>query len=202
MTAEAKEKWNKIQADFELHPADGPEDRPLPDRCLMFTQVGPPMLPGNYNDNYEIVQTPGTLAIRVENGNTTRLIPLDGRPRLSAQVRQWTGDSRGHWEGDTLVVETTNFRVSPRSRFGVIYDGMTDENLRVVERFSRPSADTLMYQATVDDPTVYTKPWTVEIPMAKVEGPIYEYACHEGNYGMSGILGGYRAEEKKAGNRK
>jgi hypothetical protein len=198
LTPEAQKKWDRIQAEFALHPGDGPEDRPLPDRCLMFAQVGPPMMPGNYNDNYHIVQTRDFISIRTEMGDITRVIPLDGRPHLPSSVRQWTGDSRGHWEGTTLVVESTNFRAGKRSRFGVAYDGMTDENLRVVERFTRKSADLIVYQATLDDPTVYTKPWTLEVAMNKVDGPIYEYACHEGNYGMSGILSGFRADEKKA----
>jgi hypothetical protein len=198
MTPEAQQKWATIQADFAAHPGDGPEDRPLPDRCLMFSQVGPPMMAGNYNDNYQIVQTRDFVSIRAEMGDIVRVIPLDGRAHLPSSVRQWTGDARGHWEGNTLVVESTNFRVNKRSRFGVVYDGMTDENLRVVERFTRKAADLMVYQATVEDPTVYTKPWTVEIAMNKAEGPIYEYACHEGNYGMSGILSGFRADEKKA----
>jgi hypothetical protein len=198
LTPAAKAKWDKIQADFAAHPGDGPEDRPLPDRCLLFSQVGPPMLPGNYNDNYQIVQTPGSLAIRTEMGDITRVIPLDGRPHLPGSVRQWTGDPRGHWEGDTLVVESTNFRVGPRSRFGVQLDAMTDENLRIVERFTRTAPDTIVYRATVEDATVFSKPWTIEVAMNKTDGPIYEYACHEGNYGMKGILAGFREDEKKA----
>jgi len=198
LTPEARKKWAMFEADFARHPGDGPETRPLPDRCLVFSQSGPPMLPGNYNDNYQIVQTRESVAILAEMGNIPRVIPIDGRPHLPGKVRQWTGDSRGHWEGDTLVVETTNFRTTPRSRFGVVYNGMTDENLRVTERFTRTAMDTLLYRATVDDPTVYTKPWTAEVNMTKVAGPIFEYACHEGNYGMSGILSGFRADEKKA----
>ena len=198
LTPQAQNQWAKIQADFALHPGDGPEDRPLPDRCLMFSQVGPPMMAGNYDDNYQIVQTRDFVSIRAEMGGIVRVIPLDGRAHLPSSVRQWTGDPRGRWEGNTLVVETTNFRVNKRSRFGVVYDGMTDENLRVVERFTRKTADLILYQATVEDPTVYTKPWTVEIAMNKTSGPIYEYACHEGNYGMFEVLSGFRAEEKKA----
>jgi hypothetical protein len=197
MTPAAKTKFEKIQAEFAMHPADNPEDRPLPDRCLMFSQVGPPMLPGNYNDNYEIVQTPENVSILAEMGNITRVIPIGARPHLPSNMRQWTGDSRGHWEGNTLVVETTGFRFTNRSRFGVVFGGPTDENLRVIERFTRADADTILYRATVEDETVYTKPWTIEVPMKKTEGPIFEYACHEGNYGMSGILAGARAEEKK-----
>jgi hypothetical protein len=200
MTPEAQKKWQKIQAELAVHGADGPEVRPLPDRCLMFSQVGPPMLPGNYDDNYNIVQTRDYVAIRTEMGGITRVIPLDGSPHLPSYMRQWIGDSRGHWEGNTLVVDTTNFRFTDRSRFGVVYeDGMTDENLHVIERFTRTDPDTIRYQATVADPTVYTKPWTVDVAMNKIQGPIFEYACHEGNYGLEGILAGARAEEKKAG---
>jgi hypothetical protein len=198
LTPQAQAKWREIQAYLEVHGADGPEDRPLPDRCLLFSQVGPPMLPGNYNDNYQIVQSRDYVTILAEMGHILRVIPLDGRPHAPAQIRTWTGDPRGHWEGDTLVVESTNFRTTKRSRFGVAFDGMTDENLRVVERFTRTDADTILYRATVEDPTVYTKPWTIEVAMNKTNGPVYEYACHEGNYGMAGILAGARAEEKKA----
>jgi hypothetical protein len=196
MLPEAAKKWREIQANFELHPADGPEDRPLPDRCIMFSQAGPPMFPGNYNDNYLFAQTNDYLVVRAEMGDIVRVIPLNGRAHLPSSIRQWSGDSVGHWEGNTLVVDTTNFRTSLRSRFGVIYDGMTDENLHVIERFTREAPDMIRYRATVDDPTVYTKPWTVEIAMNQVKDLLFEYACHEGNYGMVGILGGYRAQEK------
>jgi hypothetical protein len=155
------------------------------------------MLPGNYNDNYEIVQTPENVSILAEMGNITRVIPLGGKPHLPSNMRQWTGDSKGHWEGDTLVVDTKGFRYTNRSRFGVVFGGPTDENLHVTERFNRIDSDTILYRATVEDETVYMKPWTVEVPMKKIEGPMFEYACHEGNYGMTGILGGARADEKK-----
>jgi len=131
-------------------------------------------------------------------GNQVRVIPLDGRPSPPANVSQWVGVSRGHWEDDTLVIDTTNFRFSERSRFGVQYNGMTDENLRIVERFTRTGPDSIIYRATIDDPTVYSKPWTVEASLEKSAEPIYEYACHEGNYAMVGILAGARAEEKAA----
>ena len=197
MTVEAQAKYERIQAKFEQHPADSAEDRPLPDRCLMFSQSGPPMLPGNYNDNYQIVQNRQFVTILAEMGNITRVIPLDGRPHMPKDIRQWTGDPRGHWEGDTLVVDSTNFRFTDRSRFGVVYDGMTDGNLHVIERFTRVDPDTMIYRATVDDPSVYTKPWTVEVAMTKTKDRVFEYACHEGNYGMVGILSGARADEKK-----
>jgi hypothetical protein len=202
MTTEARKKFQAIQEKFAVHPADGPEDRPLPDRCLMFSQSGPPMIPGNYNDLYQIVQTPDSISILAEMGNQVRVIPLDGRPHLPRSVAQWMGDSRGHWEGNTLVVETLNFRHNDRSRFGVQYDGMTDENLRITEWFTRTSPDSMLYRATIDDPTVYTKPWTMEVSLEKSDGPVFEYACHEGNYGLAGVLAGERAQERRAAEQK
>ncbi len=204
LTQQGKAKYDANRAYYAAHPADGPEDRPLPDRCIQFSQVGPPMLPGNYNDNYQIVQTPDSIAILAEMGYVVRLIPIaatTARPHLAPNVRQWTGDARGRWEGDTLVVESTNFNTRGRARFGVVYDGPSDENLKVTERFTRTGPDTILYRATVEDATLYTKPWTLEIPMNKAEGPVYEYACHEGNYGMHGILSGERKQEQKAAGR-
>jgi hypothetical protein len=198
-TPAAQKRFDAVHAELAKHPADSPEDRFLSERCILFGAAGPPMLPEPYNNNYEIVQSRGMVAIAVEMNHETRIIPLDGSPHLPPEIRQWTGDSRGHWEGDTLVVDTTNFRFNDQSRFGVGYlDGMTDENLHVVERLRRTAPNTIIYQATVNDPTVYTKPWTVEISMAKRTDRIFEYACHEGNYGMVGILSGARAQEKKA----
>jgi alkylhydroperoxidase family enzyme len=198
MTPEGRARFEANRKNFAAHPADGPEDRPLPDRCLMFSQSGPPMIPGNYNDNYQIVQTRDSISILAEMGNQVRVIPLDGRAHLPSAVQQWMGDSRGHWEGDTLVVETSNFRFNDRSRFGVQYDGLTDQNLRITERFTRTGPDSMIYRATISDPTVYTRPWTMEVSMERSEGPLYEYACHEGNYGLAGVLSGARAEEKLA----
>ncbi len=198
MTPEARAKFQAAAAKFAEHPADGPEDRPLPDRCLMFSQSGPPMIPGNYNNNYQIVQTKDYLLILAEMGYQVRVIPLDGRPNLPQTVRAWTGVSRGHWEGDTLVIESTNFRYNDRSRFGVQYDGMTDQNLRITERFMRTGPDSMIYRATVVDPTVYTRPWTMEASLEKTDERIFEYACHEGNYAMPGILQGARMQEKEA----
>jgi hypothetical protein len=199
MTPEAKKKYDAFHAQLAQHPSDGPEDRLLTERCILFGASGPPMLPEPYNNNYQLVQSRGFVTIAAEMNHATRIIPLDGSPHLPPQIRQWAGDSRGHWEGDTLVVDTANFRGSNQSRFGVAYlDGMSDENLHVVERFRRTDPDTILYQATVNDPTVYTKPWTVEISMATRTDRIFEYACHEGNYAMMDILSGARAEEKKA----
>ncbi len=199
LTPEAKAKWDAFHARIAQHPSDGPEDRLLTERCILFGASGPPMLPEPYNNNYEIVQGRGFVTIAAEMNHETRVIPLDGRPHLPPNIRQWTGDSRGHWEGDTLVVDTTNFKGSLQSRFGVSYlDGMSDQNLHVTERFRRADAETIIYQATVDDPSVYTKPWTVELTMSKRASRIFEYACHEGNYAMMDILAGARAEEKKS----
>jgi len=172
-----------------LHPADGPEDRSLQERCLLWGGAGPPMLPTAYNSNYQIVQSRGYVMIFVEMIHDARIIPLDGRPHLEPDIRLWLGDSRGHWEGNTLVVDTTNFTNKTAFRG-------SSENLHLVERFTRVDPDTIRYEFTVDDPATFTKPWTAEIPMRKVSGPIYEYACNEGNYSLGDILKGARAEEK------
>jgi len=170
-------------------PADGPEDRSLAERCLLFN-AGPPLLPGPYNNNLRIVQTRDYVVIANEMIHDVRIVPLDGRPHLAAGMRRWQGDPRGHWDGDTLVVETTNF--SDRTSFRG-----SDTHLRLVERFRRVDAKTLDYQFTVDDASVFSRPWTVSLPMTTSDGPIYEYACHEGNYAMTGILRGARAQEQE-----
>jgi hypothetical protein len=174
-----------------LHPADGPEDRSLAERCINWPVAGPPMIPGGYNNNYQIVQGPGYVTIVVEMIHDVRTIPTDGRPHLPATVRQWMGDPRGHWEGNTLVVDTTNFTDKTNFRG-------SGENLHLVERFTRTGPDQLMYEFTVNDPASFTRPWTVQIPMAKTDGPLFEYACHEGNYGMEGMLRGARQQEQGA----
>lgn len=200
MTPAAAKKFADTHAWLAQHANDGPETRALPDRCLVFSQSGPPFLPGNYNNYYQIVQSPDSIAILSEMAHQARVIPLTGaraaQSRLPQNLRQWEGDSVGRWEGDTLVIETTNFRVSDQSRFGVQYDGMSDENLKVTERLTRTGPHTITYRATVTDPTVYTQPWTIEFPLERTDSPVLEYACHEGNYAMTGILGGARAEER------
>jgi len=179
-------------------PADGPGDRWLTERCILFGATVP-MLPEPYNNNYAIIQTPGYVVISVEMNHDTRIIPLDTRPHLPSGMAQWTGDSRGRWEGPTLVVETRALKFNDKSRFGVGYlNGLSDENLRVVERFTRTDANTITYQATIEDATVFTKPWTVELSMDRTDAALYEVACHEGNYGMANILSGHRAEERAA----
>jgi hypothetical protein len=202
MTPAAAKKYQEMHAWLAQHADDGPETRALPDRCLVFSQSGPPFLPGNYNNLYQIVQAPGVVVILSEMAHQARTIPIANgaatHPHPPQNIRQWAGDSVGHWESETLVIETTNFRASDQSRFGVQYDGMSDENLRVTERLTRTGANTITYRATVDDPTVYTQPWTLEFPMERTENPVYEYACHEGNYGLAGILSGARAQERAA----
>jgi hypothetical protein len=170
-------------------PFDGPENRSLQERCLLTPQAGPPMLPANYNSNYQILQSPGYVAIVIEMIHDARIIPTDGSPHLPKNIRLLLGDSRGHWEGDTLLVDTTNFTDKTAFRGA-------SENLHIIERFTRTDDHTLLYQFTIDDPTTWAKPWTGEIPMKKTQGPLYEFACHEGNYGMTGVLAGARAEEK------
>jgi len=170
---------------------DSAQSNDLDDRCIIFQGAGPPMLPQGYNSNYQIVQTPGYVMILFEMAHDTRIIPLDGRPHVSRNIRQWTGDSRGHWEGDTLVIETSNFNGKNPLRG-------SSENLRVVERFTRVDADTIQYKFTVEDESTWTRPWTGEIPLRKTIGPLFEHACHEGNYGLYNTLVGARLEEKKA----
>ena len=177
----------RAEARRQRGPADGPEDRSLAERCLLFA-AGPPMLPGPYNNNFQIVQTRDYVVIANEMIHDARIVPLDGRPHLPSTVRRWQGDPRGHWEGDTLVVDTTNF--SDRTNFRG-----ADENQHLVERFRRVDAQTLDYTFTVEDPTAFSRPWTVALPMTRSNDPIYEYACHEGNYAMVGILKGTRAQE-------
>ena len=160
-------------------------DRNLWERCLTR---GVPRMPGSYNNNFVILQAPGYVVIVVEMIHETRIVPLDGRPSLSSGIRQWMGDSRGRWEGDTLVVETTHFTDQQEFRG-------TGADLRLVERFTRVGADAIDYRFTIDDDSAYVRPWTVALPMTKVDEDVFEYACHEGNVGMEGILAGARALE-------
>jgi hypothetical protein len=188
LTPEAREAA-AARAAIQRRLPEGPEDFPLPVRCILWPTAGPPMVAGPYNNYYQIVQTRDTVAIDVEMIHDVRIIPLDGRPHLPSSIRQWMGDPVGHWEGDTLVVDTTNFTDNTH------YRG-SDRNLHVVERFTRTGAATIQYRFTIDDPTAFTKPWTGEIVMTKASGPIYEYACHEGNYSLSNMLSASRAQEK------
>ncbi len=161
------------------------------DRCITGFNAGPPITPGGYNQNVQLFQTPDHVVLLTEMVHTVRIVPLDGRPLLEDGVRQWSGDSRGHWEGDTLVVETANFDIKRSWR------GSTGR-MRLVERFTRVDAGTLEYEYTVTDPDTWTAPWTVNLPMQRNELPMFEYACHEGNYAMEAMLAGARVEEQRA----
>ena len=190
LTADAQKREQAAAAARKERPADNPEDRNLWERCI--TRGAPNvMLTGPYNNNYQVIQTADHVVILAEMIHDARIIPLDGRPHLPGHVRQWMGDSVGRWEGDTLVVETTNFTDKTN------YRGARD-NLRLVERFTRTSADILLYRVTIDNPTTFTRAWTVELPGPALSDLVYEYACHEANYGLEGILRGHRAEEKAA----
>jgi len=162
--------------------ADHYTDRSLGDRCLMGSNSGPPMRPGSYNNNVHIFQTPNYVALLNEHIHNVRIIPID---RDHLDVPQWVGSSRGHWEGETLVVETTNFARATN------FSG-SSEDTHLIERFTRLDSDTVMYEFTIEDPNNYTRPFTVAIPFRRTDGVLFEYACHEGNYGMTGIMAGAR----------
>jgi hypothetical protein len=187
MTPEGKKRRDASLASMSRVPA-GPEDRALQERCITY---GSPSLVAGYQSAYEIVQTPDSVALTMEMIHDTRVITLDQRSQLAPTVRQWLGDSRGHWEGDTLVVETANYK--PRS-----FMSRSSEQLHVVERFSRTGPDTLRYEITINDPGTWARPWSLMIPLKRADHPMWEYGCHEGNYGMAGILAGARAEERAA----
>ena len=154
-------------------------------RCILGFNSGPPMVPSAYNNNVQVFQTEDTVVLLAEMNHNARIVPLDGADHVDSAITQWTGDARGHWEDETLVVETTNFL-----RETNFMEGVTSPNLTLVERFTRVDADTLEYEATLDDPTVWVQPWTFSVPMKKNSQPVYEYACHEGNYGLYNILAG------------
>ena len=194
LTPDGRKRVEARAEAIRRHPADSWEDRSLQERCIIYHGIPP--LPTGYNNNYTIVQTKDHVAILHEMIHEVRIIPLDGRPHLGQGIRLWMGDSRGRWEGDTLVVETTNFTDKLLSLSGIGIFGTGTPTMRVVERFTRVDADTIDYRFTVEDPGTFTKPFTALLPMRKTEGPLYEYACHEGNYGLMGILSGARAQEK------
>jgi len=170
---------------------DAVQNMPVGTRCIIMAGSGPPMMPAGYNSNYQIVQAPGYVMILTEMIHDVRIVPLDGRPQLPQNVRQWIGSSRGRWEGNTLVVETTNF--NGKNPFQNASD-----DIRVTERFTRVDADTIDYRFTVEDEKTWARPWTAVLPIKKSVGPIFEHACHEGNYGVRNTLAGARAEEKRA----
>ena len=169
----------------------GPEDRPLWERCIIGFNSGPPMLPSAYNNNVQLFQTADYVVILNEMVHSARIVPLDRRPHLAPDIRQQVGDSRGHWDGETLVVESTNFL----RETGFTGSGA---NLHLVERFRRVDENTLVYEFTVNEPEKFSHPWTAVIPMQRNAEPMFEYACHEGNYGMTNLLSGARADERAA----
>ena len=171
-------------------------DLDLNDRCILWPTAGPPMLPSAYNNNYQILQAPGYVAIVIEMIHDVRIIPLDGHPHVGPGVRQWLGDARGQWEGDTLVIETTNF--SDKTVIRAANNAKPTEALRVVERFRRVNTDTLEYSFTIEDPKTWEHPWTGEVLWTGISDKLYEYGCHEGNYSMATMLAGSRISEATA----
>lgn len=189
LTTEGQRVADERRAHREAHPADSWVDRTAYDRCILGFNAGPPITSGGYNQNLQLFQTQDHVVLVTEMVHTARVVPLDGRPPLPDDIRQWSGDSRGHWDGDTLVVETTNFSAQRGWRG-------TSANMTLVERFTRADDSTLLYSFTVNDPATWTTPWTAEIPMRLNDLTLFEYACHEGNHSMTGILGGARADER------
>jgi hypothetical protein len=190
LTPEAQKRVEATRAYLRDHATDGPEGRSLAERCIAWATAGPPMLPGPYNNDIQIVQTREQVVILNEMIHDARVIPLDGCPHVSPDIRQLLGDSRGHWEGNTLVVDTTNFNGENSFRG-------SDANLHLTERFTRVSPNLIQYEFTVDDPTAFTRAWSARIPLNKTPDRVYEYACHEGNYALTDILAGARAAETK-----
>lgn len=190
LTPAARER--KLRRQELLRHPRGARDLGLQDQCLIVVTAVPPMIPYSYNSNYQIIETDKEVMIHVEMIHDTRIIPIDGRPHPPPNVRLWLGDSVGHWEGSTLVVDTTNF--NDAGGFYGDAGGMFgwDRNLHVIERFSMLDANTILYRFEVDDPTAFTRPWKGELTMSRAPGPIYEYACHEGNYALPNLLNGYR----------
>ena len=185
------DRANKLREQQRIareRPAHGPEDRSLGERCI---SAGSPRLQAGYQSYFQIVQTPTSVMIMTEMFHDARVINIDDRPHVLPDVHEWLGDSRGHWEGDTLVVDTTNYKANA-------FQGISSEKLHVTERFARQDAETIRYEITVNDPDTWTKPWNLMIPLQRSGQPVYEYACHEGNIGLKGILAGARADEAKA----
>ena len=180
----------------QIRKAENPEDLGLQDQCVAFLTAGPPMLPYSYNSNYQIVQTPDAVLIHAEMIHDARIVYLDGRAHAPANLRSSSGDSIGKWEGDTLVVDTTNF-IDDRGYYGDAGGNFAwDRLLHLIERFRLLDANTLLYQFEVDNPTAFTRPWKGELTMTRTRDRIYEFACHEGNYSLTNMMRGYRATEK------
>jgi hypothetical protein len=192
--AAAETKRRRLEG---LKKFENPEDLGLQDQCLQFLTAGPPMLPYSYNSNYQIVQTGDTVLVHAEMIHDARIIPIDGRPHLPSRMRSWLGDSIGRWDGDTLVVDTTNFNDGGGFYGDAGGNFGWDRNLHVIERFRLFDANTLLYQFEIDNPTAFTQPWKGELTMTRSAEMIYEYACHEANYSLTNMLRGFRAAERK-----
>ena len=193
--AAAALKRQRIEAQRGLASA---QDAGLQDQCLQFLTAGPPMLPYSYNSNYQIVQTKDAVVIHAEMIHDARVIPLDGRPHGPQVVRRWMGDPVGRWAGNVLIVDSTNFNDAGGFYGDAGGNFGWDRNLHLIEQFSLMDADTLLYRFEVDDPTAFTKPWKGELTMTRASAPLYEYACHEGNYSLPNMLRGYRISEREA----
>ena len=178
---------------------DNPEDLGLSERCIVGFSSGPPILANAYNNNLQIVQTSGHVVIHTEMIHEARIVPVDGRRRLPAHIWQWLGDSRGRWEGETFVIETSNFTDKSSFSGNLVGRNGSTATMSLVERFTRVADDTLLYEFTVSDPATWTRPWTVQLPMTRTSEQIFEYACHEGNYSMPGMMKGARAMEEAQG---
>jgi hypothetical protein len=176
-------------------PFDSAQARGLSERCIYWAHEGPPILPTGYNSNLQIVQAPGTFVIQPEMMPVARVVPLDARPKIGSALRAYRGDSRGHWEGDTMVIETTNYSEKTAWRG-------SSPNLKVIERLTMTSPKTIRYQFTVEDTSTWTRPWSGEYEMTRIDGPLFEYACHEGNYQLPSILKGARRVEEAAAQQK
>ena len=198
LTPEAQRIADARRAYLSEHPADSWVDRNTSDRCIVGFNAGPPITPLAYNQNMQLFQTPNYVVVLTEMVHTARVIMLDSRPMLDEDIRLWSGDSRGHWEGDTLVIGTTNFNDERRwIPLGAAPAGTgSSASMTLVERLTRLDEDTLEYTFTVTDPKTWTSPWTASMPMQRTDALMFEYACHEGNYSMEGILAGARAEEQ------
>ena len=194
--AESQEAQRIADVRREGRPAASWADLDAGDRCIQHAKAGPPISTGGYNNNIQLFQTPDQVAILNEQNHDVRIVPLDGRPHVKPQIQQWMGDSRGRWEGDTLVVETIHFNGKHDQVGRPLLS--TGEHLSLVERFTRTGPETLLYEYTVTDPTIWVRPWTAQYPMQKNPELIYEFACHEGNYSMESTLSGARAIEKRA----
>ena len=187
-TTEGRDRID-LRRSLRDRPARGPEDRSPGERCVHHTKAGPPMSAGGYNNHLRLLQTSDYIVIYTEQIHDARIIPMDGRAKLAGDIEQWMGSSRGHWDGDTLVVETGNFNGKAS------FQG-SSSGLYLIERFTRRDADTLTYEYTLEDPEIYARAWTASLDLKPLEGDMYEFACHEGNYGMTNLLAGARVEEQ------